>query len=214
MMTSLEEKIKKHFVSIAINKDPVKSESLFAGRNLPSFVKDFVSKRFSTAAGEINSAKLTTFLDEVIPQKPEFIKDKLGRGVEITLLARFIIYIDLVNGIRRFSIPDLGIKLNEGVIPAYVYNEHRGDLVDGEKWGIIKLCVLPDDDGKKNHIEMMAFKPFKPYISVDFDFYAQVRKEFTTIEWIDFILSSMEYNPDTFDSLTQKIEFLTRLLIL
>lgn len=212
-MSSLEDKIKKHFVSVAINKDPEKNGSLFAGRNLPSFVKDFVSKRFSSAAGEVNTAKLTAFLDDVIPQKPEAIKDRLGRGEEITLLARFIIFIDLVNGVRRFSIPDLGIKLNEGVIPSYVYNEHQGEMVEGEKWGIIKLCVLPDDDGKKNHIEMVAFKPFKPYVSVDFSFYASARKDFSTSEWIDFILSSMEYDATTFENLTQKIEFLTRLLI-
>lgn len=212
-MNSLYDKIRLHFSSVAINKDPDRANNLFSGRNLPSFVKDFVCKKFSSPSGIIDADKLTSFLDEVIPQNPESVKDKLGRGEEITVLARFVIYIDLVNGIRRFAIPDLGIKLKEGVIPPYVYNKFQGDLVDGEKWGIIKLCLLPDDDGRKNHIEMISFKPFKPYLIIDLDFYLLARKEFSTNEWIDFILISMEYNPQSFCNLNQKMEFLTRLLI-
>lgn len=76
---------------------------------------------------------MTNFLDQVIPQTN--VKDRLGAGEELTLLTRFIIYIDLVKGIRRFGIPDLGIKINEGQIPEYVYKSHHGELVDGEKMG-------------------------------------------------------------------------------
>ena len=86
-------------------------------------------------------------------------------------------------------------------------------MVDGEKWGIIKLSVLPDDDGKKNHVEMVDYKPFKPYKSVDIDYLRNARQAFTTREWIDVILSSMEYDADGFESLTQKLEFVSRLLI-
>ena len=35
----------------------------------------------------------------------------------------------------------------------------------------------------------------------------------STQEWIDVLLSAMEYEADGFDNMTQKIEFLTRLLI-
>lgn len=213
MNSSLNEKIKNQFVSMAIYKDAQSTNSLFNGRNLPSFVKDFVLKKYINEAGQVDKIGLTTFLDTVIPQKAEEVKDRLGNGEEITLLTRFIVYIDLVKGVRRFSIPDIGIKLNEGQIPEYVYSKHKGTLVDGEKWGIIKLCVLPDEDGKKQHVEMVDYKPFKPYKSVDIDFYREARKNFTTQEWVDFLLSAMEYDPDGFESMASKLEFLTRLLI-
>lgn len=29
-----------------------------------------------------------------------------------------------------------------------MYAKHPGELVDGEKWGIVKLCLLPDDNSK------------------------------------------------------------------
>lgn len=213
MDSALSEKIRTNFTAMAIYKDSASTNSLFVGRNLPSFVKDFVLKRYINDTGKPDAMQLTTFLNNVIPQKAEEVKDRLGNGEEITLLTRFIIYIDLVKGIRRFGIPDLGIKTNEGQIPEYVYSKHKGALVDGEKWGIIKLCVLPDMDGGKNHVEMVDYKPFKPYSSVDLDFYREARKNFSIEEWLDFLLSAMEYDAQGFESIACKIEFLSRLLI-
>lgn len=211
MKETITNKIREQFAPMAIYKDPASTGSLFAGRNLPAFVKDFILKRYINVDGSVKRLELTEFLDKVIPQSD--IKGRLGEGEEITLLTRFIVYIDLVRGVRRFGIPDLGIKMNEGQIPEYVYKNHSEELVDGEKWGIIKLSVLPDDDGKKNHVEMVDFKPFKPYRSVDLDYLKNARSSFTTNEWIDVLLSAMEYDADGFETMTQKIEFLTRLLI-
>ena len=213
MQASTTEKLKEQFASMAIYKDPASTNSLFAGRNLPSFVKDFILKKYILKDGMLNREGLTQFMDKVIPEKQTDVKDRLAAGEELVLLARFIIYIDLVRGVRRFGIPDLGIKINEGQIPEYVYKNHAGELVDGEKWGIVKLSLLPDADGKKNHVEMVDYKPFKPYRSVDVDYLRDARQAFTIQEWIDLLLSAMEYESDGFDSLTQKMEFLTRLLI-
>lgn len=213
MRKFLSDKIRQNFTAMAIYKDPDSTNSLFSGRNLPSFVKDFLLKRYIDLDGNLNRAGLTNFLDIVIPQKSSEVKEKLYAGQDLTLLCRFIIYIDLVKNVKRFSIPDMGIKLNEGQIPDYVCDKHKGELVDGEMWGVIKICLMPDPDGKKNHVEMIDYKPFKPYSSVDINYLADARKNFTTEEWIDVLLSAMEYDPDGFESLTQKVEFLTRLLI-
>ena len=209
----ISSKIRTYFAPMAIYKDPNSTDSLFAGRNLPAFVKDYLLKRFINTEGAVDRGALTSFLNKVIPQDPASVKDRLGLGEEVTLLTRFTIYIDLVKSIRRFSIPDLGIKLKEGQIPPYIYEQNKGELVDGEKWGIIKLCLMPDDDGKKNHVEMLDFKPFKPYKSVDIDYLREARRFFTIEEWIDVLISAMEYDADTFASMQQKLEFLTRLFI-
>lgn len=213
MKEELTKKIKEQFSSVVIYKDPSSTNNLFVGRNLPSFVKDFIIRRFINESGSLDRLKLSLFLDAVIPQRQTDVKDRLNAGEELKLLARFVVYIDLVRGIRRFAIPDLGIKMNEGQIPEYVYSKHQGELVDGEKWGIIKLCVLPDDDGKRKHVEMVEYTPFKPYRSVDIDYYRDARSAFTSHEWIDVLLSAMEYDSDGFESETQKLDFLTRLLI-
>ena len=200
---------------MSIYKDPKATNSIFAGRNLPSFVKDYLLKRYlNISTGEIDTFGLNAFLDKVIPANGGTVKDDILAGKEVTLLARFSIYIDLVKGEKQFAIPDYGIKQREGIIPDYVYAKHPGELVDGEKWGIVKLCLLPDDDNdKKNHVRMVDFKPFKPYSSVDIEYLREARQHFTNEEWFDVLLSAMEYDPDGFTSMTQKMEFLTRLLI-
>lgn len=207
-------KIRQHFSAMSIYKDPASTSSLFAGRNLPAFVKDFLLKRYlNVQTGEIDKLALTQFLDKVIPSQQGIVKDRLQSGEEVTLLARFMVFIDIVKNERQFAIPDYGIKLREGIIPEYVYSKNSGDFVDGERWGIIKLCLLPDNNGKTSHIQMVDYKAFKPYSSVDVGYLVEARQHFSTQEWIDVLLSAMEYDPDSFASLTQKLEFLTRLLI-
>ena len=215
MKEDLQQKVRQYFSAMSIYKDPKATNSIFAGRNLPSFVKDYLLKRYlNISTGEINTLGLNAFLDKVIPANGGTVKDDILAGKEVTLLARFSIYIDLVKGEKQFAIPDYGIKQREGIIPDYVYAKHPGELVDGEKWGIVKLCLLPDDDNdKKNHVRMVDFKPFKPYSSVDIEYLREARQHFTNEEWFDVLLSAMEYDPDGFTSMTQKMEFLTRLLI-
>lgn len=210
MNSSITDKVQNYLGSQAIYKDSQSTNNLFAGRNLPAFVKDYLIKRY--AHGEqIDRAGLRRFVDSVMPTGD--IRSKLMDGQELTVLTRFQVNIDLVKGIRRFGIIDYGIKDNEGRIPDYVANQHPTDLHDGEMWGIIKLCLMPDEDGKRNYVEMVDFKPFKPYSSIDMEFLQNVRKNFTMEEWLDLIISAMEYEPDAFLSKHQKLEFVTRLLL-
>lgn len=214
MNSEICNKIRQNFSAMSIYKDQSSTNSLFVGRNLPSFVKDFLLKKYlNNQTGEIDRLALTVFLDKVIPSNHGIVKERLQSGEDVMLLARFVVYIDIVKNERQFSIPDYGIKQREGLIPEYVYSKHRADFVEGERWGIVKLVLLPDEDGKKNHIQMVDYKPFKPYSSVDISYLAEARKNFTISEWIDALISAMEYDPDGFLSLTQKVEFLTRLLI-
>ena len=40
MREIISEKVRQHFAPMSIHKDPNSTDSLFAGRNLPAFVKD------------------------------------------------------------------------------------------------------------------------------------------------------------------------------
>ena len=66
MKAEISEKIRTYFSQMSINKDPEKTNSIVAGRNLPSFVKDFLLKRdLNGQTGEIDTLGLTQFLDQV-----------------------------------------------------------------------------------------------------------------------------------------------------
>jgi len=209
-MSEIGQKIKEVFPDIAILKDQ-DNYSVFNGRNLPSFVKDFLIRKHINAEGILNKDAIFAFLDKHIPNNNNIVKSRLLNQETVQLLTRFIITTDIKSGKIRFAIPDVGIKTTEAEIPEYVVCDHREDLIDGEKWGVIKLIYIPPMDRTPGHIELAEYKPFRPY-KVDLMYFRECRKHFTTEEWIDVLLSAMEYNPDGFMGSAQKLEFLSRLL--
>lgn len=210
-MKKLDDKIKKVFYEESVYKTANRYR-VFSGKNLPSFIKDWLIKKFTDEYGDLDKDGLLYFLDSHIPHKESAIKNRLRTHREnITILTRFIVETDIKNDKLRFSIPDLGIKANEGEIPDHISKKHK-ELQDGEMWGVITLTYIPPDGMEKGVIELIDFKPFKPYI-VDIDYFRDARKEFTIEEWIDVLIKSMEYNPGGFSTLTQKLQFLSRLLI-
>jgi len=210
-LNTLDEKIKHAFPDESVIKIP-QNYSVFAGKNLPSFIKDFLIKRYTDSYGNLDRNGILKFLSDHIPSKDNNLKNRLRtHREEVTVLARLIIETDLKNDRLLFSIPDLGIKPSEGRIPDHVAKKNK-ELKDGELWGVLTLIYQPPADREKGYIELVNYKPFKPY-KVDLEYFRAARKEFNTTEWIDLLIRSMEYNPDGFESLSQKLMFLSRLLV-
>ncbi|MDR0938285.1 MAG: BREX system Lon protease-like protein BrxL [Mediterranea sp.] len=203
-------KLRQAFPDIAIFKD-TGNYRVFHGRNLPSFVKDYVMRRYLNAEGELDREAITAFLDRHIPTTGSEVKSRLGADEEVTLLTRFIVDTDMRWDKKRFAIPDADIKLADGVIPETLVARFRDDLVDGERWGIIKLRYVEPSGKKRGYVEMVDYKPFRPY-KVDLEYFKRCRRQFSIDEWVDVLLLSMEYNPGSFADSGQKLEFLTRLL--
>ena len=209
-MNKLDIKIKQTFPEESVLKIP-QNYNIFAGKNLPSFIKDYLIKKFTDDFGELDKDALLEFIDKHIPQKDSPIKNRLRtHNEEITILTRIIVETDIKQNKLKFAIPDLGIKSSEGIIPDFVARKNS-ELQDGEVWGVITLAYLPPEGKEKGVIELVDFKPFKPY-KVDLEYYRQARREYSTLEWVDLLIKSMEYNPEGFETLTQKILFLSRLL--
>ncbi len=210
-MSKLGSKIKAIFSSAAILKNP-QNYDVFLGRNLPSFVKDFLISQYCSPEGVLRKAELARYLDEHIPSDNNAVKARLRNGETLTLLTRFIVNTNLIANKVQFQIPDMGIRPSETLIPTYLVERYPSDLIDGEKWGLLKVVYLPPSEDGAGHVEMVDFKPFKPLERLDLNLFRSFRSQFSTEEWIDVIISAMEYNPDSFVSLTQKLEFVTRLL--
>mgnify|MGYP001236018282 FL=1 len=209
-MNTLDTKIKTYFVEESVLKNPDRY-SIFAGINLPSFIKDWMINRFTDYNGNIDRDALLNFLDNHIPTKDSNIRSRLLQGEEIKILARIIVESDLKNGLHKFAIPDIGIRLNEGRVAPYVIRSNN-NISEGENWGVVTLDYVQPEGYEKGYVELVDFKAFKPY-KVDFEHFCEVRRRFETTEWIDFLIRCMEYNPDGFENYTQKILFLTRLLV-
>lgn len=210
-MDELDLKIKNIFPEESVFKNSSKYNA-FSGYILPSFVKDWLVKRYSDENGNLDNDSLKIFLNDHIAHKGGNLKGSLINDYkEVVLLARIIIDPDIKSGILRFSIPDVGIKINEGQIPQHVANRFP-ELKGGEVWGVVKLIYSPPDGKQKGTIEIVDYKSFKPY-EVDIEYFKEKRRQFNTLEWIDLIIRSMEYNPDGFEDISQKLIFISRLLV-
>lgn len=210
-MSILGEKIKDVFGGAAVYKNPANYE-VFNGRNLPSFVKDYLVSTHIASDGSFKREALSQFLDRHIPKDNSAIAARLRRGETLTLLTRFVISTSLSQNKTCFQIPDMGIKASDTIIPDYLIDEFPDDLIDGEKWGIIKIVYIAPCEGERGHVEMVNYKPFRPMQKLDMNYIRRCRSQFTLEEWIDVLISAMEYTPSSFKNLTQKLEFLTRLL--
>ena len=217
-MNQLDEKICENFPDESVLK--IKSRyNAFSSRNLPSFIKDWLIKMYTSTDGSLDVDGLISFMDNNIPSKDESILVKLKTKKEpIKILSRFNIQVDLKNDLFRFEIPDHGISLSIGIIPDYVFKKHEKYLSDGEHWGVITLVYIPPTDIVSGQVQLIDYKPFQPY-KVDIEYFKSARKNFTVYEWIDLLIRSMEYNPDNkdresgFSSIEKKLLFISRLLI-
>ena len=210
-MSDIGNKIKEVFGSAAVYKDPANYE-VFNGRNLPSFVKDYLISTHIAPDGSFRREALTKFLDAHIPKDNSAILARLRRGETLTLLTRFVVSTSLAQNKTSFQIPDMGIKATDTLIPDYLIEEYPDDLIDGEKWGIMKIVYIAPSEGARGYVEMVKFKPFRPMEKLDINYFRNCRTRFSLEEWIDVLISAMEYTPSTFSNMTQKLEFLTRLL--
>lgn len=210
-MTELDKKIRDLFPEESIYKTSTRY-NMFAGVNIPSFIKDWLIKRYSDEEENVDKEALFAFLNKHIPTKDSDIKSRLMKGETIQILARVVVDSDLKSGVFKFAIPDIGVKSNEGRVNEFVMR--TSGIKEGENWGIITMDYVQPEGKEKGYAELVKFKPFKPY-SPDFEYFCEARKQFDIKEWIDFVIKCMEYNPDSsqFESYTQKLLFISRLLV-
>ncbi|NPV88928.1 BREX system Lon protease-like protein BrxL [Coprothermobacteraceae bacterium] len=210
-MTELDRKIREIFPNESLYKSP-NIQGLFAEYNLPSFIRDWLTKRFTADNGEIDTYGLKRFLEEHIPDKSLKLKGKImSERKQMSLLTRIIVEPDVLKNQMRFSAPDLGLKSSETQIPWHVVDDNKPYLLGGETWGVITLTYVYPSDGVPGHFEMIGFRPFQPYIP-DLDYFKDCSKHFEVDEWIDVLIRGMEYNPAGFTSFEQKLLFISRLL--
>lgn len=208
-MQNTSEIIRTIYTDYAINKNQ-EAEALFRGRNLPTFVKDFVINRFSTD-GEIDKDAVAEYLATKMPNSGAHINMLLLDGENVNITTRIIVKTELSSGKVAFTLPDLNITSNMYVSDS-VLMEHRDDLVEGENWGNITLQYCPPEGKKKGYVLMAEYKPFKPYKNLEFDDFINLRSQLSVEEWIDVLLVTMGYEPTAFSSAKSKFAMISRLV--
>jgi len=210
------DKLRQCFEEMVVYKD-LKKSNFFLSLSLPSFMRDWLLKKFSKESGEFDPDEMLEFIRKNLPRKEDWIaiKSRLVTELErVKFLAKVSVDVDVKTGEVSFSLPDFGLPNKETIIPTFVWRDCADTLVRGhETWGVVELAYLEPDDSirQKGKIIMKSFTDFCPY-EIDVDYYKDARSEFTIKEWIDVLLGAVDYNADGYSDDEQKLTMLTRLL--
>lgn len=212
------DKLRTYFDDMVVYKD-LRTSNFFSALSLPSFMRDWLLRRFEDEDGHFDNDELTAFVQRFIPRKNEWmaIKSRIVKDNErVKILAKIAIEVDVRSGEVSFSLPDFGLPAKETVIEDLVWESAKDDLVSGrEVWGMLELGYRPPDDSvspkQPGKIRLVSFKNFRPY-ETSLDYYKDARAQFTTDEWIDLLLGAIDYNASGYGSEEEKLTMLTRLL--
>jgi ATP-dependent Lon protease len=195
----------------------LKKTNFFSALSLPSFMRDWLLRRFGNENGEYNAGELAEFVKAYLPRKDDWnaIKNRIVvEGERVKFLAKVAIDIDVRTSEISFSLPDFGLRNRETVIESHVWDSCKDTLVKGrEIWGMLELGYRPPDESLDidGRIKLVGFKQFCPY-TIDLDYYKDARKEFTIDEWMDVLLGAVDYNAGGYDDETAKLTMISRLL--
>ena len=209
------ERLKDAFDEMVVYKD-LKKSNFISSFKLPSFMRDWVMKRFQDENGEIDVDGAAEFIREYIPKKDDWksIMNRIvNNGESVQFLAKLAINIDIATQTISFELPDFGLGFRETIIPPDVWGEYSGELLKSEEnWGIVELGYqYPASIKERGKIKLLGFQDFCPY-SVSLDDYKYAREDFTLDEWIDILLGAADYNAAGYRDRQQKLAMLQRLL--
>jgi ATP-dependent Lon protease len=209
--------LRKCFDEMVVYKD-LKKSNFFSSLSLPSFMRDWLLKRFEDENGNFIMDEMANFIKQYLPNRDEWTAIKnsvIYEGNRVKLLAKVASDIGIKKGEISFTMPDFSLTAKDTIIEDLVWEECKNDLVGGrETWGMAELGYRPPDktmklDGK---IKLVSFKNFCPY-TIDLEYYKDARKEFDTSEWLDVLLGAVDYNAEGYGGDEEKkLTMLTRLL--
>lgn len=226
----LSEKLRDNFDEMVVYKD-LKKANFFKELDLCAFMRDWLLKKFENDEGEFNKDELVRFVKKFIPKKDDWnlIKNSLVKeGKTVKFLAKIGINIDIKTGNVSFELPAFGLGFNQTIIEDSVWDSCKESLVRGRDiWGMVELGYRSPDDydysfeyektttkskiSREGKIKLVSFKNFCPY-EICLESYKEIRKEFTTQEWIDVILGAVDYNATGYRDENEKLTMITRLL--
>jgi ATP-dependent Lon protease len=211
-MKSFEIKARDYFGEVIINKG-LMSKAGFGSRSIPVYVGEWIISQF-IENGEIREdgrERISSIVTKFLPQKAD--KNRLLNDLKdhkpVQILDDFRVSVNLEKNTHELSIPVL--DESHALIQKPILDENPMLLRTG-MWGLGTLQYVPPDgeDVKKGQIWMTDFKPFQTP-GVDLDYFIESRKHFSLEEWIDLIVSSSQFNPET-HTLAQKMLLLARII--
>jgi len=211
-MMSFERKARDYYGEVVINKGLMRKAG-FGARAIPVYVGEWIISQFMDGdeLTEDGRTEIVNTVSRFLPQKADknTILNRLMEQEEVRILDDFRVNVNLDRNTHDLSIPVLDIR--SGMVQQDIIDNNPMLLKTG-MWGLGTLRYVPPDgeDVKKGQVWMVDFKAFQTP-GIDLDYFRDSRRHFSTDEWIDFLVSSCQFNPEV-HHLSQKLLLLTRIV--
>ena len=108
----MESKLRECFDEMVVYKD-LKKSNFFSSLGLPSFLRDWVLKKFEDDEGNYDIEEVAEFIQTYLPRKEEWISIKnriIYENERVKILTKVGIDIDIKTGDISFSLPTFGLS--------------------------------------------------------------------------------------------------------
>lgn len=210
-MESFEQKALDNYGVLVINKSFARKAG-FGSRAIPVYVREWIVAHYTRESLELTDevrSRIAEFVRKYVPDKSEreSIKNLLYEQNDVKLLDDYSVQVDLAKGDRYLSIPYL--DESKATVPPNIIRENDMLLSSG-LWGVGTLTYAPPTDDGPGQVIMRSLTPFQ-LASLDIEYFVSRRKDFSSQEWIDFIVNSMGFNHSVYTE-RQKILLICRLI--
>ncbi len=200
-----ESKLKDNFGSAVVDKHKALNNEV---QSLPRYVSEYLLGFFCEEYIEEEGLKdMHSYISthRIEAREKERAKFRLQSETNLKLIDKFKVKINLKKNkpSNQMEIPSMGISDAE-VVPKLL-EEHPRLMIDG-LWGMGEISY----DDEYGQIILSQFKPFQ-LSDIDVNEFVEARKEFTTDEWMNTMISTVGLNYANY-SRREKFVLLSRLL--
>ncbi len=210
-MNELDNKINQHFAGKVVRKDLTK---LVKGNAIvPTYVLEYLLGQYCATDDEPTIAQGVETVKSVIAKhfvhrdEAQLIKATIRETKSHRIIDKILVRLNDKRDMYETSFSNLGltkVPINEGIV------KQNQKLLSGGVWSLVTMGYQPSEERDASPWVIESLKPIQ-IANVDVDEYKEIRKNFTTNEWIDLLMQSIGLNPEEFTFRSKLIQ-LARLI--
>jgi ATP-dependent Lon protease len=188
-MDELNAKLRYVFGDVVVRKDVVLYQEV---ARLPRFISEYlISSLGKEKPDREDLEKISRVISECYPEprdRDKVLHDLMKTG-EYKVIDEVKVFTDISSGTHRALLWNLGLECS---ITDELLEKYENLLRQG-LWGLAKLQYV--SNGVEGNVTVVGFTPFQ-IARLDMKAFMDGRREFTTEEWVDVLISTVGFNPE------------------
>jgi ATP-dependent Lon protease len=210
-MNKLDQKINEHFAGLVVRKDLVKTVK--GNAIVPTYVLEYLLGQYCATSDEASIESGIETVKEILRKhyvhrnEANLIKSTIREQGRHKVIDKVSVVLNEKTDAYEATFANLSLK--QVLIDADTVKRHPKLLVSGV-WCIADIEYQYTEDRRLVPWILESLKPIQ-LSHFDFDHYLEMRRQFSTDEWIDLLLQTIGFNPEMF-GLRNKLLQLMRLV--